>query len=317
MNCPKVQDWLFEADRGAAVPADVAAHLQECAACRDMAERIRRLEADWRALPAPAMSDGAKQRVLAAVTAEETGEAIVPLRGSATRAPRRWLSAKWALAAAALIAVGIGLYAWRSSSDAQTVPDPFDRLLDMNVALAEADPSERAKIYDDAQADLNDAADSMNLSPDDAEIAKTLLDNANSMAKNQDPVAEAERLSAVADKLLDRLQAAVKNKKPPKLAKAAKQYALADRAALGSWDNADDLIADDLAQGSRLDAVAEQNSKRQEAFETLLLSAPKGELDTLKKAMDHAGHPGKAHKNQHKKRAKQSRAAAASLAKPA
>ncbi len=309
MNCTQTQDWLYEADAGAEPPAGVAAHLQTCAGCRELAERIGRLEADWRALPAPAMCEGAKRRVLAAVlSAAAAGPPLVEAAKpravasrKATAARRRWIAPSWLIAGAVLVAAAIGFYAWGPSSEAQASPDALDRILDVNVALAEADPADRAKLYGDAQASLNAELASGDLAPDDLAMAKTLVDNANWLSKNGDPVAEAERLATVADQLLARLQTSVRAKKAARVAKAAKQYADADRAALNCWDDAEKAGASDPAQASRLTAVIRQNLKRQESFEALMLSATRPELEAIQKAADPGSHPHKGHNKHHKK----------------
>jgi hypothetical protein len=207
----------------------------------------------------------------------------------------------WLIAGSVLIVAAIGYHLWMPSSEAQATPDALDRILDINVALTEAEPADRAKLFDEAQAAYNAAIASGNLSPDDLTMAKSLFDNAKWLSKNGDPVAEAERLAIVADQLLGRLQSAVRAKKMSQIAKAAKQYVDADRTALNSWDDADKSHAADVIIETRLATIIRQNLTRHELFESMMLSAGKQELEAIQKGADPVAHPRKGHKKSHKK----------------
>ena len=187
-----------------------------------------------------------------------------------------WL-VRWALAAAALLLIGAGMYVVLFSTSVQAAPDVFDRLLDWNVALTEAPLADRLTIYRASAGELHSAAASPDLSAEDLELAQALLANADSLTKNADPLAEAERLSAVADKLLQRIDGAAKNRNHVKLGKFARHYGKVARAIGDSLDDAefDDSLPD--AQQQRLLTLSQREQNRQTALAALIASAPAAE----------------------------------------
>jgi hypothetical protein len=88
------------------------------------------------------------------------------------------------------------------------------KLVDWNVDLAEADSAEeRAEINDEAatlREEVQKELEGSNLSPEDRELADKLMKNGTWLVAHteSDPLAEAERFEDIADKLLDRTQAA-------------------------------------------------------------------------------------------------------------
>ncbi len=62
------------------------------------------------------------------------------------------------------------------------------------------------------------------LAPAERELAETLLENGSWMAKNEDPMAEAERFNDIADKLVVHMDAAVSAKDQKKVVKLARSY---------------------------------------------------------------------------------------------
>jgi hypothetical protein len=79
----------------------------------------------------------------------------------------------------------------------------IDRLIDWNLDLADAGPTDRAR--------LGERAAAFNLDPvpaADRDLAESLLQNGAWLAANDDPLAVAERFDSVADQLLTRIQEA-------------------------------------------------------------------------------------------------------------
>jgi thiol-disulfide isomerase/thioredoxin len=98
-----------DGDLDARAELRVARHLEGCARCRAALERIRRLDAEARALPAPALRADALERVLARHVA---GDAVLlPLADPPVRRAARLRA--WAVAAAvvALVVVGAPFFA--------------------------------------------------------------------------------------------------------------------------------------------------------------------------------------------------------------
>jgi hypothetical protein len=314
MDCSHVQDWLFEAAEPAAPPADIAEHLAACPACRDVAAQIRQLEAKWRSLPLPAnlirfdigpgqwQVRGAMPTALSghASPVEREPESMpTQSRGHGARLPKkRSKLLRWAMAAAALLVIGVGVYLALPDSEAQAAPDVVDRLLDWNVALREAPLADRGNIYQGSADELRAAAASPALSADDVELAKTLLDNAAWLSKNSDPMAEIERLSAVDDKLLARIQRTAKSGKKGELGRSAGHFAKVDRAIRDSLEQAKSQASPFPQERQRLLALAQSDRHRHDALDALLRSVSKSEQRTIRKALESSGHA-KSHK--HKK----------------
>ena len=295
MRCTHVQDWLLEAAEPKAPPVAIAEHLAGCPACHEVAAQIEQLETDWRALPLPVSLEGAKQRVL-------DRSLVEPLPSSKSPKSRRANGGRlvrWALAAAALLLVGVGMYFVLFSSSAQASPDVFDRLVDWNVALTEAPATDRERIYQASTGELHNAAAASDLSAEDADLIQALLDNADRMTKNADPVAEAERLSAIADKLLLRIQRTVKNGKDAKLAKFARHYGKVDRAIQDSLEDAelDDSVAD--AQQQRLLTLSQHEQDRHNSLTAVIAAAPAAEQQVIRSALEQPARKNRKHKKKH------------------
>ena len=103
MNCDECQEQVFELiEREALDPEGVRDLLERCPECRASFEEIKAALASVSALPVeepPAEIDAAIVRA-----ARERSAQVVPLR------PRRFQPPQWAVAAAALLAVGVGVW---------------------------------------------------------------------------------------------------------------------------------------------------------------------------------------------------------------
>jgi len=304
MQCPQVQEWLFNSDDPGDAPRAIADHLAGCEACRGLAARVRQLEADWRALPLPPSLAAATRPMLPPISGYVIPPPIVsvpemPLRlapqpvvvsgSEALRVypPRRRHAALvgWAIAVAATLVIGVGVYFASHLSQPASSLDVFDRLLDWNVALAEAAPAERAKIYEAAVNELHRAAASP-ASPDngDAELLQALFDNADWMNNHADSLGEAERLSAVADKLLARMQQTARSSKRGKLVDLARQYGKLKLAIQDSLDLAE--LDDSPTAAERLATLTVQEQSRANSLSSLIASLPSSERQAVRKAVD-------------------------------
>lgn len=130
--------------------------------------------------------------------------AVMPISRS-SRA--RWLG-RGLVAAALLLAVSVG-YLFSPSSPPPVTPDVVERLVDWNLDLAQTrSPDERQRIYIGQAADLQATVTKTLLPPEDRELAETLLENSSWLARNDDPMAAADRFNDIADKVVSRLDAA-------------------------------------------------------------------------------------------------------------
>lgn len=286
MLCSRAQDWLFGAADPTAPPADVAEHLAACPACREVAAQIHQLETDWRSLPLPANLQAAKQRVLARA-AEPAGRAaeIAPLR----LITKRNKLVRWCMAAAALLAIGVGMYLALPDSEAQASGDVVDRLVDWNNELCELPLGERGKIFQASAEKMRAAAASPELSADDRDLAKTLLDNAEWLSKNADPLAGIARISAVADKLLAQIRRTAKGGKKSKLGKYARHFAKVDRTIQDSLERAGFATTQSPQQLVQLQALAQSEQHRHDALNSLLASVSKTEQRVIRNALESDG----------------------------
>ncbi len=106
MNCRELEERLHELLDGGVLapePAEVRAHRESCASCRELFAAARRLERGLRAMPAPAVPAGFTERA--------AGRVLLGPRGYGARSlsPRWWLAA-----AAALLLAGLGFWgAWQ------------------------------------------------------------------------------------------------------------------------------------------------------------------------------------------------------------
>jgi hypothetical protein len=211
MNCSEAKELLLRADdprlERCGSP-ELTEHLTSCPACRSTAAEIAQLEDTWRAQPLPAEADRARLAFLKRLPRVATPPASKP---------RRYIFPRWIAAAVLLFGIGIAGWFLFSGSEAQAAPALIERLVDWNVELAEAPPAERERLYAAKQPALAEAVRSTSLGESDRELAGMLLDNGTWLAQNDDPVAAAERFSAVADKLVDHMQSA-SDRKDTKLA---------------------------------------------------------------------------------------------------
>ena len=230
MNCQQVQHWLLECDdarSSSCASPSVAAHLEQCAACRRLANQVAALEAAWRELPLPPGAEQAKAAFLARlpeVTREELAPDTCHLPVFAAMSPnddltsflhpaepaatfgsvnrRRWLQYSGA-AVATLLAVGTGAWLLLAGGEAEADDDLLDRLLDWNLEIADtASPDDRQRLYAEAE-QLRAAMGTTRLSPEQAALAESYLENGAWLASHQDPVFAADHFDGLAERLLE------------------------------------------------------------------------------------------------------------------
>lgn len=202
MLCDAARDRLLTADDPARLPADLAAHLQECPRCRQLAAELAGLEAAVRSYPTPAAALARRDAFLTTLSP-------TPLR---TVRPRHILAVFAALAAAIVVAV-VTVAVLRPESQPEGPPQlvadhgVVSDLVEWNLKLTETDPGDRATLVRERMAGLQAAVMGAKLSTDDRALADQLLAYGRKLGYADDPVDEAETFHEVADTLLTRLDA--------------------------------------------------------------------------------------------------------------
>jgi hypothetical protein len=284
MDCPQVRNWLLQAEdpRPERCPsAELTHHLRTCAACDELAWQLLQLEQSWREIPIPDSVERARAEFLEQFPAHSATPipTTVPLR-------RRWAPPSWAVAAVLLLAVGLGT-ALLSTPRATASAEVVDRLIDWNLDLAQApSPTERSRIYTEQVDAMRGALRRAKLPGSEQELAEKLLENGSWLAENNDPTAEADRFNDVADKLLERLDAARARGTTKELRRLARSYGRVAKYGI------DAKLAKAQASGAlnferkrKLERVILRDAKRRQALEALLERTPEATRKEIKKAL--------------------------------
>lgn len=213
MNCQDVQDRILAADDARRLGAELEAHVAGCAECAAFARRLIAIESAAGALPVEG-SQVAKAEVMRRVRRE-----VAPL-------PRRFLLRPvWGLVAAVLVlGIGLGIYLARPAT-ANAAATVVDQLVDWNLDLAEVSaPQDRQKLYTTRVAAFDSAVRTASLNPEERQLATLLLEQGSWLAKNSDPVDEAEHFSELADQFVVRLDRAAAANDNPAVQRLERNY---------------------------------------------------------------------------------------------
>lgn len=275
MNCRQAQDWLLQSEDpqlALAGSADLAAHVAGCAVCRLVAEKVRRLEQAWRALPVPAGAIRAR----AAFLKQLPRPAVLPIIQPRRTPPRRLRAPRWAVAALVFLAVGMGAWLLFPAPRAHAGPELVDRLVDWNLALTTAaSPEERNRLYAERAPQLKEELQKADMPADERALAESLLENGTWLAGNDDPVAEADRFNDVADKLLARMGSATDGGDAGQVNRLARLYSqVADRGISANLEKAEAAAPADPKAEQKLEAAALRHERHVEATAALVQRAP-------------------------------------------
>ena len=207
LTCQQAQQMILAADsveREMANSAALAEHVQACAECRSLGERLSRLESVVRDLPMAPGSRKPSEAFLERVRAMPARELGVAGRiGGGAFWGRRV-----AAAAILLIAVLAGLTLCLSTSSAARGATVRDALVEWNAQLNQShDGAARNQIYARSVGALKRQVAQASLNASDRVLAESLLDNAAWLTTQSDPLEEARRLAAIADLLAARQRA--------------------------------------------------------------------------------------------------------------
>jgi hypothetical protein len=281
MNCSQAKELLYRADDPrpeSCGSAELAEHLAGCGACMSVAAEIAQLEDAWRAQPLPAEADRARVAFLARLPC--VARPAAPM-------PRRWNVPRWVAAAVFLLGVGVAGWFLFSASEVQAAPALIERLVDWNVELLEAAPADRQRLYDAQHPALIDAVRKASLAEGDRDLAGMLLDNGTWLAQNDDPVAAAERFSAVADKLVDHIQTASDGKDVKLASRYAKlQAQVLQRGISDNLKKAEESGTLNFDNKKRLEKLVLRKEDRRTKLLDLLEKNPDISRKELRKALD-------------------------------
>ncbi len=315
MNCTEIQNWLLSADDRELARADHTAqstvdqHLAGCYDCRQVADDLRQLEAQWRSLPLPPEASAAKTRFLMRLADQQLLPIAARVAASDVNSSGRVRvrsqplagGLRWALAASLLLACGGLIYQFGPSSEAQAAPDVVQRMIDWHLELSAADADQRQEIFDQRAIQFTQALDEDQLPADDAELGRKLLDEAQWLVKNVDPLAEASHFSKLADRMLGRLSQESAQKHAGKLAKVAREYSKAEDAVR---ENLHKLELDGKVVDARLEPIHDRQLRRKSALTVLVDSMPSSSQKAVKAALDPTAkpiHKGGKHRNRDKR----------------
>jgi hypothetical protein len=283
MDCRESRDWLLGAadPRPARCPVPaIAEHLAGCPDCQALSSKLVRLQNAWRDIPLPAGADAARQAFLEQLPVR-TLPFVRPTRQRPSR--RRFLAA-----AMLLVGIGLGTTILIPPPEAHAAPALIERLVDWNLDLARAaGVGERSQVYAAREGALKRDVGRTPLPAEDRVLADFLLDNGTWLATHDDPVAAAERFSAVAERLVERAKTASARKE----LRLAKRYAelqglVAEHGVAASLARAEASGALNFEQRRHLENIILRDESRMKALVELLEQNPNLSRKDIRKAID-------------------------------
>jgi hypothetical protein len=299
MMCAQAKQWLLQAELPRELkdaPADVAAHLRDCAECQRLVEQLQVIEREWREQPLPA-------------SAAEAREDFLRIHGDEAPRPsevrRRFVAPRWLVAACLIVAVGVTGWFMAQPQKAHADSDVIDRLIDWNLQLSDAGEAERRELFAGQVEFLR--ADSAKLPDEDRAFAESLIRNGEFLASNPEPLETADRFAVLADQLVERLDHAAARNDPKASAKLARQYMhVANRGVKPKLERAARQAAADEARQRRLDKIAQREANQfaklarmQERLEKMHDAAPPASKKELRKLLDESKPKPKKNPNKH------------------
>ena len=291
MDCQHVQEWLLHSDitdPELSGPSELAGHLRSCSACRELAAELAQLEQNWREIPVPSSAATAKAAFL-----DQLEPQARTLPAAAKRSRRFVLRS--AIAASLFLAAGVGGLLLLDQSRANAAPGVVDRLIDWNLELAEAPSSAgRTSIYAERVYHLRTELAGADLPESERAFAEELLANGQWLAENDDPTAEADRFTEVADALLTKMDAASAAGNAKELRRLTRLYArVAAQGIASRLEKALATNALDFEHKRRLEKVILRDEQRQRKLQVLLEQSPAASRKEIKKALDLPRKPNK------------------------
>jgi hypothetical protein len=300
MLCAQAKQWMLQAELPRELgqaPAGIAVHLRDCTDCQRLAEQLQTIEREWREQPMPASAMDARDEFLRRHGDDQPRPSELPSR-------RRFVAPRWLVAACLIVAVGVTGWFMAQPQKAHADSDVIDRLIDWNVQLSEANEAERQQLYAGHVETLR--ADSAQLPDEERAFAESLLRNGEWLTSNSDSLETADRFTALADQLVERLDRATARDDARASAKLARQYMhISNRAVKPKVEHAKAMMTDEQRQ-RRLERIAQREAKQfeklarmQERLEKMHDAAPPGSKKELRKLLDESKPKGKKNPNKH------------------
>jgi hypothetical protein len=273
-------------------PADLRKHLKRCPTCASLAVDLQRLEQAWRALPLPPEAHTARDAFLKRLPLG-AGTGKVPLSFFRRLGPLGWATAATVLLAITGVTTWLLLIANSGQGTPEAVnrpaaPDVVDRLLDWNLSLAQATTlEERKRILLSKEAELRAVLAAAVLSPEDREFSEELLANGAWLAAHDDPVSEADRFTAVADRLQERMKWAAGHGKEHEWNRCAQHFRLVtEKGVAATMERVRKMGEFNEEQKRRLNGMQQRDDRREHEFERMLERAPKGLRPTIQQSLE-------------------------------
>lgn len=190
MICQDAQKTLLEAESLHAPdwPSDLREHVEACAECQGLADKLVRLQDAWKGMPIPPQCDSSQAAFL--------------LRIPALARRRRFLGiSRWAMAAALMIGAGILFWLAAPNAHVQAGTNLVQHLVEWNVQLVHATEADRPGLFSRQAEQFQQALLLTRLPAEDKELAQSLLDNGAWLADNPTPLEVVDRLDRLAEKM--------------------------------------------------------------------------------------------------------------------
>jgi hypothetical protein len=279
MTCDQAQELILLSDTpetAAVGRPELAAHLLACPACEATITRLTRIEAAASQLPLPANADDARRAVLANLRRQR-------------QQPRLILRPAWLGAVAAMLVVGLGLFALLRPAPASA--SVVEQLIDWDVALADAQgPQEREQLYTSSADQLQSAVRTAKLTDEDRRLATSLLESGASLRRTSDPVERTERFCDLADLLVGRMNSAAAADDEPTVQRLGKHYGRLQRGIGLSLDqlDANAYIAPErgASKAERLERIAKRREDAQRRLQLMADRSPKNAQRALHRALE-------------------------------
>jgi hypothetical protein len=277
MDCQDCQDELLRSESlspDGLPPGEISAHVAGCGVCRQWLRDLSHLERAWSEIPLPAGSERPTDSFLLQFSRQE------PQPRHSRRSAPRWLVAASVLL---VLAVGGGLLMRPSMASADIV----ERLVDWNLSLARSPtPADRDRLYEDQAAGLKAEVLKARLQDGDRGLAESLLETAPWLARNDDPLAEADRFNDVADQLLARLSLASRGGDNERVERYARLFRRVRELGIETkLDVLESSGALNFDRRRKLERLVLRDSNRMRDLVALLERAPESSRKEIKRAL--------------------------------